>query len=55
MQGTADRIVDAQAAVALAGRLSGDVTLKTWDGYCHIAWVNAHTQIAGTAAQRKYS
>jgi acylglycerol lipase len=57
MQGTADRIVDAQATVELAGGLSGDVTLKTWDGFYHelhnepekervfdymITWVDAH-------------
>jgi acylglycerol lipase len=35
MQGTGDRIVDAQAAIGLAGRLSGNVTLKTWDGFYH--------------------
>jgi len=35
MQGTADRIVDAAATVAFAGRLTGDVTLKTWDGLYH--------------------
>jgi len=35
MQGTADRIVDAAATIALAGRLSGKITLKTWDGLYH--------------------
>jgi len=35
MQGTADRIVDAAATVAFAGRLTGDVTLKTWEGLFH--------------------
>jgi alpha-beta hydrolase superfamily lysophospholipase len=35
MRGTADRIVDAGAIAALAGRLTGDVTLKTWEGLFH--------------------
>jgi alpha-beta hydrolase superfamily lysophospholipase len=35
MVGTGDRIVDAQAAAAVAGRLSGKVTLKRWDGLFH--------------------
>jgi alpha-beta hydrolase superfamily lysophospholipase len=35
MQGTADKIVDAAAAAALARRLTGDVTLKTWEGLFH--------------------
>jgi alpha-beta hydrolase superfamily lysophospholipase len=57
MQGTADRIVDARETIALAGRLTGNVTLKTWDGFYHelhnepekervfdymIAWADAH-------------
>jgi acylglycerol lipase len=36
LQGTADRVVDPAATIAVAGRLSGDVTLKTWDGFFHI-------------------
>lgn len=35
MRGTADRIVDTGAVAALAGRLTGDITLKTWDGLYH--------------------
>jgi len=35
LQGTADRCVDPEATIALAGRRSGDVTLKTWDGFYH--------------------
>ncbi len=35
MQGTADRIVDAAATVRLAGRLTGDVTLREWEGMYH--------------------
>jgi alpha-beta hydrolase superfamily lysophospholipase len=57
MQGTGDRLVDPKASADLAGRLQGDVTLKTWDGYYHelhnepernqvidfmIDWVNRH-------------
>jgi alpha-beta hydrolase superfamily lysophospholipase len=57
MQGTADRIVDAKATINFAGRLTGDITLKTWDGYYHelhnepekdaviglmVAWADAH-------------
>ena len=35
MQGTADRIVNAEASLALAGNLQGDVTVKSWEGYYH--------------------
>ena len=35
LQGTGDRCVDPQATIALAKRLTGDVTLKTWDGFFH--------------------
>ncbi|OHD68174.1 MAG: hypothetical protein A2177_08095 [Spirochaetes bacterium RBG_13_68_11] len=35
LQGTGDRCVDPGATVSLAGRLTGDVTLKTWDGFFH--------------------
>jgi alpha-beta hydrolase superfamily lysophospholipase len=35
MVGTGDRIVDSAAAIAVAGRLSGKVTLKRWDGLFH--------------------
>jgi alpha-beta hydrolase superfamily lysophospholipase len=35
MQGTADQHVDAQLNIAFAGRLSGDVTLKVWEGLGH--------------------
>jgi alpha-beta hydrolase superfamily lysophospholipase len=35
MVGTGDRIVDAAAAIAAAGRLSGKVTVKRWDGLFH--------------------
>jgi alpha-beta hydrolase superfamily lysophospholipase len=57
LQGTADRCVDPQATVALAARLSGDVTLKTWEGLYHelhnepekneilsfiVAWMDKH-------------
>ena len=57
MQGTGDRIVDPKATIDLAGRLTGDVTLKTWDGMYHelhnepekdqilgfmLAWMNGH-------------
>lgn len=35
MLGAEDRIVDPAAAIALAGRLSGNVTLKVWDGLYH--------------------
>jgi alpha-beta hydrolase superfamily lysophospholipase len=36
LQGTADRCVDPKATVAVAGRMKGDVTLKTWDGFYHV-------------------
>ena len=36
LQGTGDRIVDPRATIALAGKLTGDVTLKTWDGFYHV-------------------
>ena len=36
LQGTADRCVDPKATVAVAGRLEGDATLKTWDGFGHV-------------------
>jgi acylglycerol lipase len=36
LQGTADRCVDPKATVAVAGRLTGDATLKTWDGFGHV-------------------
>jgi acylglycerol lipase len=35
IRGTEDRIVDSGAIAALAGRLTGDVTLKTWEGLFH--------------------
>lgn len=35
LQGTGDRCVDPSATIALAGRLRGDATLKTWDGFFH--------------------
>jgi acylglycerol lipase len=35
MQGNQDRIVNPAATIALAGRLSGNVTLKVWDGLYH--------------------
>jgi alpha-beta hydrolase superfamily lysophospholipase len=35
MQGTEDRHVDAQQNIAFAQRLSGDVTLKVWQGLGH--------------------
>jgi acylglycerol lipase len=35
MIGSDDRIVDPSATIALAGRLTGDVTLKRWDGMYH--------------------
>lgn len=36
LQGTADRCVDPAATVAVAGRMRGDVTLKTWEGFVHL-------------------
>jgi acylglycerol lipase len=36
LQGTADRCVDPKATIAVAGKITGDVTLKTWDGFCHV-------------------
>ncbi|MCX7029844.1 MAG: alpha/beta hydrolase, partial [Spirochaetes bacterium] len=36
LQGTDDHCVDPEATVSLAGRLKGDVTLKTWDGSYHV-------------------
>lgn len=36
LQGTADRCVDPAATLAFAGRLKGDATLKTWDGFYHV-------------------
>ena len=36
LQGTADRCVDPKATVSVAGRLEGDATLKTWDGFYHV-------------------
>jgi alpha-beta hydrolase superfamily lysophospholipase len=57
MQGTGDRLVDPQASLDFAGRLQGDITVKSWDGYYHelhnepernqvidfmIEWVNRH-------------
>jgi acylglycerol lipase len=35
LQGTGDRCVEPEATLALARRLTGDVTLKTWDGFFH--------------------
>jgi alpha-beta hydrolase superfamily lysophospholipase len=35
MQGTADRHVNAEVNIAFARRLSGDVTLKVWEGLGH--------------------
>jgi alpha-beta hydrolase superfamily lysophospholipase len=35
MQGTSDQHVDAKLNIAFAGRLSGDVTLKVWEGFGH--------------------
>jgi len=35
MQGTADRVVDPTASLDFAGRLQGDITIKTWDGFYH--------------------
>jgi acylglycerol lipase len=35
MIGSRDRIVDPAATTALVGRLTGDVTLKAWDGMYH--------------------
>jgi acylglycerol lipase len=36
LQGTGDRCVDPAATIAVAGRIKGDATLKTWDGFCHV-------------------
>jgi alpha-beta hydrolase superfamily lysophospholipase len=36
LQGTADRIVDPKATVTVARKMSGDVMLKTWEGFYHI-------------------
>jgi alpha-beta hydrolase superfamily lysophospholipase len=62
MQGTADRIVDARETIALAGRLTGDVILKTWDGFYHelhnepekdavldylVSWIETHALARG--------
>ena len=35
MQGTADQHVDPSVNISFAGRVRGDVTLKTWDGLGH--------------------
>ncbi|NMC78301.1 MAG: alpha/beta hydrolase [Chloroflexi bacterium] len=35
MQGSADRLVNAQATQRLAGQLKGNITWKLWDGYYH--------------------
>jgi alpha-beta hydrolase superfamily lysophospholipase len=35
LQGTGDHCVDPSATIALAGRLEGDATLKTWNGFFH--------------------
>ena len=32
----ADRCVDPGATISVAGRLKGDATLKTWDGFYHV-------------------
>jgi acylglycerol lipase len=59
MQGTADRHVDPQVNIAFARRLTGDVTLKVWEGLGHElhnelareevlayvrAWLDAHVK-----------
>lgn len=36
LQGTADRVVDPEATISVARKMSGDVTLKTWDGFRHV-------------------
>ncbi len=35
MQGTADRYVDPEVNIAFARRMTGDVTLKVWEGFGH--------------------
>ena len=64
MQGTADRYVDPDVNIAFARRISGDITLKVWEGLGHElhnelkrneviqyarSWLDAHvTQAPGT-------
>jgi len=38
LQGTADRCVDPRATIAVAGRITGDVTLKVLEGYRHVLY-----------------
>lgn len=38
LQGTADRCVDPRATIAVAGRITGDVTLKVLEGYHHVLY-----------------
>lgn len=38
LQGTADRCVDPRATITIAGRITGDVTLKVLEGYRHVLY-----------------
>jgi len=59
MQGTADRYVDPEVNIAFARRMTGDVTLKVWEGLghelhnelrrdevlrCALTWLDAHLE-----------